>query len=446
MRNPAGGPVPLLLALGILLVSTLATQAQPTAFTGATLYPIDGPPIEDGVLVVENGKITALGTASTVQIPTAASVVDLAGKVMIPGLVDTHTHIGRVEGGDRSGPLHPEVRVLDAVDVRDPTFVKALAGGITTVNVMPGSGHLMSGQTVYLKIRRTGGQIDDWTFCGDVLSEICGGMKMANGTNSIGQKPFPGTRAKSAALARELFVEALDYRRKAEAAAKKQGDGGDGKKPDRDLGLEAVLQVLDGQRIVHFHTHRHNDVMTILRLSREFGFQPVLHHVSDASLVAEALAAAGIGASITGVDSPGGKEEALHIGWAGPADLERAGVAVAFNTDDGITDSRYFLRSGAMAVRFGMSPEGALAGLTLTPAKMLGLDDRVGSLTVGKDADFVILSGEPFSVYTRVEETWVEGHKVFDLDDPEDRKIAVGGPGAYPGGSIHLHDALSEWD
>ena len=193
---------------------------------------------------------------------------------------------------------------------------------------------------------------------------------------------------------------------------------------------QAVLDILSGKKIVHHHTHRHDDIMTVLRLQREFGFRVVLHHVSEAWKIADEIAAAKAPCSIIIVDSPGGKIEALEVDFKTGGVLEKAGVNVAIHTDDWITDSRLFLRDAALCVRAGMSREGALRALTLAGAEMLDLQDRVGSLKVGKDADIVILSGDPLSVYTRVEQTWVEGNKVFDLENPEDRLFAEGGYGA----------------
>lgn len=421
----------LLLLLPLLLVLPLRAQDAPHAFIGATLYPIDQAPIDDGVLLVQEGRITAVGARGTVEIPDAATRHDVAGKVLMPGFVDTHSHVGRVQGGDRSGPLHPDVRTLDAIDVRHSSMQRARAGGITTVNVMSGSGHLMSGQTTYLKLRQ-GMTIDDLLLCDDPLTDICGGMKMANGTNSLRDAPFPGTRAKSAALVRQLFVDA-------EAYCEQQGDGEDDGK--RNLGKEALCEVLDGRRVVHFHTHRHDDVLTVLRLAEEFGFRVVLHHVSEAWKVADEMAAAEVPASIIVLDSPGGKLEAVDIRFENGAVLEEAGVDVAYHTDDFITDSRLFLRSAAFGVRAGMSQEGALAALTLAGARMLDMAHRVGSLTPGKDADFVVLSGDPLSVYTKVEQTWVEGQKVFDRADPDDLKYATGGYGVYDDGTTYHHHA-----
>src|SRR5690606_30010412 len=190
--------------------------------------------------------------------------------------------------------------------------------------------------------------------------------------------------------------------------------------------LEALAEALSGKRIVHHHTHRHDDILTVLRIADEFGLRVVLHHVSDAWKVADEIAAADVPCSLILIDSPGGKLETMDIDHRNGRVLEEHGVKVAFHTDDGITDSRYFMRMAAFAARAGMSREGALRALTLSGAEMLDLADRIGSLEPGKDADFVVLSGDPFSVYTRVEQTWVEGERVFDLADPDDRLFAEG--------------------
>ncbi|HXG38356.1 MAG TPA: amidohydrolase family protein [Bacteroidota bacterium] len=417
-----------LISVIVLLCTTLVVaQEKPYAFRGATIIPIEGEPITNGVLLVQYGKILAVGTAGEVAIPADAVVHDVSGKVIMPGMVDTHSHLGGGSGGDGSAPLQPDVRILDAIDVRSDDFKKALAGGITTLNVMPGSGHLLSGQTAYLKLRPAN-TINDMLFCKDPLNDICGGMKMANGTNSIRQAPFPGTRAKSAALVRQMYVKAQEYRAKIQAAK-----GDPAKMPKRELDMEALVQVLDGKRIVHHHTHRHDDILTVLRLAKEFGFRVVLQHVSEAWKVAKEIAEAGAPASIIVLDSPGGKLEAVDIRWENGVALEKAGALVAFHTDDGITDSRLFLRSAAFGVRAGMSRKTALEAMTINGAKMLDLQNRIGSLKPGKDADFIILSGDPLSVYTHVEQTWVEGRKMFDRSNPDDKKYAVGGYNVFRG-------------
>ncbi len=396
------------------------------AFTGAHLIPVDGPEIDDGVLVVHRGKIVAVGAVGDVDVPSGADVVDASGGVIMPGLVDTHSHVGGISGADRSGPIQPGVRVLDSLNVMDSGFKRAVAGGITTVNIMPGSGHLSSGQTVYAKLRV--GEVAttiDALLIRDADGAMMGGLKMANGTNSMRDAPFPGTRARSAFLLREQFVKAREYREKIERA----GDDA-AKIPARDLHLDTLVEVLEGKRVVHFHTHRHDDIMTVLRLKEEFGFRVVLHHVSEGWKVADEIAAAGVPVSAILIDSPGGKLEAKHLLYETGKVLDDAGVLLAYHTDDWITDSRYFLRSPALGMRAGLSRETALRSVTLNGAEILDLGDRVGSLAVGKDADFVIMDGDPFSVYTKIRETWVEGEKVFDRSEEGDLLYAVGGYGA----------------
>ena len=404
------------------------------AFVGALVIPISGPPIENGVIVISRGKIVAVGARGAVNVPSDAEVRDMTGKVIMPGLVDTHSHIGGVAGGDNSGPIQPDVRVLDSLDVRNSGLMRARAGGITTVNVMPGSGHLSSGQTLYLKLRR--GNVAEDLLIRDAQGNIMGGLKMANGTNPLRTNspgPFPGTRAKSAALVREQLVKAQDYRDKIRRA---RGDAS--KLPARDLGMEALVEVLEGKRVVHFHTHRYDDILTALRLAKEFNFRIVLQHVSEGWKVPEEIARAKAPASIIVIDAPGGKLEAVNMSMTTGAVLERAGVLVGFHTDDYITDSRLFLRSAGLAVRAGMPRDKALYALTLAGARMLDMQDRTGSLEVGKDADFIILSGDPLSVYTHVLETYVEGVRVFDRANAEDRLFAVGGYGAGRGEMFDL--------
>jgi imidazolonepropionase-like amidohydrolase len=415
-------------ALALLLVCPAALAAgeapsRPRAFVGARLLPVSGPAVDDGVLVVEGSRIVAAGPRASVRIPSGAEVVAAQGKTIIPGLVDTHSHIGGAAGADGSGPIQPEVRVLDALNPRDPGFRRVVAGGITTLNVMPGSGFLCSGQTAYLKPRRGALTVED-LLIRDAGGRPQGGLKMANGTNSQRAAPFPGTRAKSAALVREAFVKAEEYRAKQKLPPK------EGEPRVRDLGLETLVEVLDGTRVVHHHTHRADDIATVLRLSREFGFKVVLQHGTEAPLLAAEIAQAGVPVSMTLLDAPGGKLETARLSWEGPGRLERAGVRVAINSDDWITDSRALLRSAALAVRGGMSRDGALRAVTLDAARVLDLDARLGSLEAGKDADFVVLDGEPFALRTRVLETWIEGRKVFDRGDPDDRLFATGGYGA----------------
>jgi imidazolonepropionase-like amidohydrolase len=414
--------------LAIVAASGFA-QERPQAFVGARLIPIEGEEIQRGVLVISQGKIVAVGAESAVTIPVDAERIDVTGKTIMPGLICTHSHIGgsgTLGGADGSGPIQPGVRIYDSINVHDPGFKRAVAGGLTTLNIMPGSGHLISGQTVYVKLRLEPkpNKVDD-LFIRREDGSPSGGLKMANGTNSMRDAPFPGTRGKSAFLVREQYIKAREYQDKIVRAA---GDAS--KLPPRDLNLEALVEAMQGKRMVHHHTHRHDDIMTVLRLSQEFQFPVVLHHVSEGWKVADELAKAKVPCSIIMIDSPGGKLEARDLRFETGAILEQHGVPTAYHTDDWITDSRLFRRSAALGVRAGMSRAGALKALTLAGAEMLGLQDRIGSLKVGKDADFAILEGDPLSVYCKTLQTWADGVKVFDRSNPQDLLFAVGGFGA----------------
>ena len=424
----------------LFVTATFGAQAQTLALTNATLYPVSGPPIVDGVLVVRDGRIAAIGSAIQVSVPEDATVYDLSGKIVIPGLIDTHSHVGigprpmvpaNQDVNEGTDPVQPNLRALDAIWPQDPGIRMALAGGITTANIMPGSGNVVGGQTAYVKLR--GNTVDEMWIRGADGRPVLGGMKMANGENpkrAGSPERAPMTRMAVAYLERKIFIEALDYQ-------KKQSDGAQNGDPlpATDLRLEPMLEVLEGRRIVHHHTHRADDIASVLRIADEFGHRVVLQHATEAYKLADLLAREQVPVSAIVVDAPGGKHEAIGLSLESPGILERAGVKVALHTDDWITHSRLLLRSGALAVRGGMSEPGALAALTQNAADMLDLGDRLGSLDPGKEADFVVLSGLPFATRTRVLETWIEGVRVWDRAVLADRLYQTGGfaiPDRYP--------------
>jgi imidazolonepropionase-like amidohydrolase len=324
-----------------------------------------------------------------------------------------------------SGPVQPGLRALDAVWPDDPGFRMAVAGGVTVANIMPGSGNVIGGQTVYVKLR--GRTIDEMRV---EAKGVVGGLKMANGENPKGygrRGGSPGTRMRVAALQREQFVKAREYKAKWDAYRKAEADGKKPTAPDVDLSMEPLVEAIERKRTVHFHCHRADDILTAVRLSEEFGFELVLQHGTEGYRVVEELARRKLPVSMTLLDSPGGKLETAGLIEENGAILAKAGVPVAVNTDDFITESRFLLRTGAIALRGGMSEDLALAALTSVPAKILHLDHRLGSLTVGKDADFVVLSGSPFSIYTQVLETFIDGERVYHRMDRRDWSYQAGG-------------------
>ena len=419
--------------------------AEPIVLRGARIHTVAGPVIENGTLVIEDGRIVEIGPSDKVAAPTGAKVINVSGKVIIPGLVDSHSHLGvysrpavkaNSDGNESTDPITSVVRALDSLNPFDPGIRMANAGGITTANIMPGSANVIGGQTIYVKLR--GYSPEQMWF---ESPHVLGGLKMANGENPKkahgGKGKAPSTRMKVAALQRAELIKAQEYlakwQRFREKAAEFDAKKSDAKKddpptqPERNIALEPLVDVLLKKRTVHFHTHRADDILTVLRLKKEFGFDLVIQHGTEAYKVLDEIAKAGVPVSLTIPDSPGGKAEVVGFIEECAAEMTKAGIKVHVNTDDPVTESRFLLRTAAVTVRGGLTPDEALKTITINPAQAMRLDERVGSLEKGKDADFVVLSGEPFSTYTRVLETYIDGKRVFSLDNESDRSFQTGG-------------------
>ncbi|MBS2962540.1 amidohydrolase [Actinocrinis puniceicyclus] len=389
-----------------------------TAIVGGRIVPVDGEPIEGGTVLIEDGRISALGDRD-LPLPEDAEVVDAAGKWVLPGFIEAHGHLGVYEEGEGwagndtnelTDPVTAHVRALDAINPDEQGWRDAIIGGVLAVNVNPGSGNPIGGQSVALKC--WGGTVDD-----RVLREPAG-IKSALGENPKrvygDQKKSPSTRLGTAAVIRGAFVEAHNYLARIEAEAAKPAE--ERKPVERDLKLEALGRVLRREIPWRQHVHRADDIATALRIADEFGYELVIDHGTEAHLVADKLAARGVPVIIGPLFTSRSKVELRNRSLANPGRLARAGVTIAITTDHPVVPINFLVHQATLAVKEGLDRETALRALTVNPARILGIDHRLGSLTVGKDADLCVWSGDPLDVMQRVERAFVDGREIYVYD------------------------------
>ncbi len=376
------------------------------AFIHATIYPISSAKIENATLLVQDGKILQIG--QQISIPADAEVVDCQGQVLLPGWVDAHTHVGlwgeaegraSYDGNESSGPITAQVRGLDAVNPAHHSFADARSIGTTTVQTGPGSGNILGGELLTIK---TAGTIID-----HMVLRAPSGLKSALGENPKRfhgemMKRMPSTRMGSAAMLREWLIKGQEYRKKME-----QG------KADPDLGLLNVVKVLNKEIPLRVHAHRADDIVTAIRISKEFDLCISLEHCTEGHLIADYLAEAGFPACVGPTLGHRSKVETQNLSFDTPFALYKAGVKFALITDHPFVPIPFYNIVGALATAHGLPEEAALRAMTLSPAEILGVDHRVGSLEVGKDADFVIWSGHPFKTRSRVLRTYINGQVVY---------------------------------
>ena len=378
------------------------------AIVGGRVIPVAGAPFEDGVVLIADGRIEAAGR--DVRVPDGVERVEAAGKVVLPGLVDAHVHLGVHEEGDGwagqdtnelTDPVTPHVRALDAINPADLGFADAVAGGVLTVNVNPGSGNPIGGQTA--AVRSAGRSVDE------MVLRAPSGMKSALGENPkrvYGErKQFPSTRLGTAAAIRDALVKTANY------LAKRDHDGDE--PVERDLRWEALGLVLTGEIPWRQHCHRADDIATAMRLADEFGYRLVIDHGTEAVLLADRLAERGIPVLIGPLLTSRSKVELRNRSLANPARLAAAGVELGIITDHPVVPVHLLHVQAALAVREGLDPAAALRAVTLTPARILGVDDRLGSLEPGKHATLCVWSGDPLDARSRVESAWIEGRQVY---------------------------------
>ncbi|MGC8464557.1 MAG: amidohydrolase [Acidimicrobiales bacterium] len=391
---------------------------RPVLLRNAVIVPVEGEPIQGGSIAFADGIITAVGDSS-LAVPDGAEVLDLGGRWVVPSLIDAHTHVGlHQEAGGWAGndtnemtePVTAQVRALDAINPDDQGFRDAIEGGVLVVNVNPGSGNPIGGQTVAL--RCFGRVVDEM-----VLREPSG-MKSALGENPkrvYGErKQMPSTRLGTASVIREALTKAQNYENAKERAL--QGEG-DAKAPDRDLKLEALGKVLRCEIPWRQHSHRADDIMTAVRIAEEFGYDLVIDHGTEAHLVADRLAARAIPVIIGPLFTSRSKAELINRSLRNPGKLAKAGVTIAITTDHPVVPLHFLVHQATLAVKEGLDRTTALEAITINPARIVGIDHLVGSLAVGKDAELCVWSGDPLDVMSRVELAFSRGRCVYRFDN-----------------------------
>ncbi len=392
------------------------------AVTNATVWTVSSETLENGTVVVSDGKIQAVG--QDVSIPAGAEVLDAQGGALIPGIIDAHSHIA-IEGGVNEGSLAVTsmVRIQDVLNPDDVNIYQALAGGVTSANLLHGSANPIGGQNAVIKLR-WGSDAKGLIFQGAPQ-----GIKFALGENpkrsnfrgfGIPQR-YPQTRMGVMDVIRQAFTEAQEYQK--EWAAYEAA--GSGLRPRRDLRLEALVEIMEGDRLVHSHCYRADEILQLLRTAEDFDWRvATLQHVLEGYKVADEIAEHGAGAS-TFSDWWGYKVEAYEAIPHAAALMAERGVLVSINSDSG-EEMRHLNQEAAKAIKWGgMDPVAALALVTLNPAKQLRIDDRVGSIEVGKDADLVLYDGDPLSMMSVVQKTFVDGDLYFDREADRERQAEV---------------------
>lgn len=360
----------------------------------------------EGDILIDGGKIIAIGANLS---SADAEVIDLAGKFVLPGLIDAHCHIGMWEdgmgdegadGNEMTHPITPELRAVDGLNPFDPCFQEAREAGVTTVVTGPGSANVIGGQFAALKT--FGRSIEEMTLRDPIA------MKAATGENPKGvyaeKKVAPTTRMAIASLFRSTMTDAIEYQK----GMAKEDD-----KPDKDIAMEALLPVINREMTVKIHAHRADDILTGLRLAKEFNLKVTIDHCTEGYMIAdvlkERLVEQGAGIIIGPLLSERSKIELKNLSFSAPRVLEEAGIPFAMMTDHPVIPIQFLALQAGIAVREGLSEETALRAITRYAAEIVGIQDRVGTLEAGKDADIAVFDGHPFDYRTHCVLTLING-------------------------------------
>lgn len=366
---------------------------------------------ENGMILVENGKIKDIG--NNIDVPSGVKVIDLEGKFVMPGMIDAHCHLGMwedgigAEGSDGNeivDPVSPSLRAIDAINPMDVCFKDAVEGGVTTVATGPGSANVIGGQ--FAVIKTYGDRIDD------MVVNDCLAMKCALGENPKrcygNLKKSPSTRMATAAILRENLMKAKQYVEK-KKLAKKKGI----KAPEFDMKMEDLSKVIKREIPLKVHAHRADDILTALRIAKEFQVDLTLDHCTEGHLITKYLKEGYQKGIIVGPSlSNRSKVELRNLTFKTPGILYNEGINVAIMTDHPVIPLQYLPICAAIAAREGLDENEALRAITINPAKILGIDNKVGSLEKGKDADIVVFTGHPFDLRNKIAMVMINGKVV----------------------------------
>lgn len=376
------------------------------------IYTMNDEIIEGGSILVKDGRIVEVG--KDVVAPLDAEVIDVEGRMVTPGFIDGHCHLGLFEdgmgfegddGNEWVDPVTPELRAIDGINPMDINFKEAYMGGVTTAVTGPGSANVVGGQ--FAAVKTYGNRIDDMVLRTPVAMKIAFGENPKTVYES--QKKSPITRMATAAKLRETLFKAKDYLKK-----KEEGIEDSSKMPEYDMKMEAMIKVLKKEIPLKAHAHRADDILTSIRIAKEFDVDLTLDHCTEGHLIADILAEEGKPAVVGPTLSNRSKIELRNLTFDTPKVLHEAGVKIAIMTDSPVIPLEYLPLCAGLAAKSGLDEMEALKAITINPAEIIGIADRVGSLEVGKDADIVIFDGNPIKdIDCKTFATIIDGRVVY---------------------------------